>query len=101
MLMAAKPYAPMASNEVCRACQTVRSCALIGCRGWFCDGFVATSATMRSASGNGNPLNNPPLTTQKTVVLRPMPRPSVSTATIDRVGYLTSIRTPERMSMIS
>jgi hypothetical protein len=34
-------------------------------------------------------------------VLRPMPRPSVNTATIDKVGYLTSIRMPERRSVNS
>jgi hypothetical protein len=74
---------------------------LIGSRGWFCAWFVATTATMRSASGKGSPLKSPPFTTQKTVVLRPMPNPSVRTATIESVGYLTSILTPERMSVIN
>src|SRR4051812_4731848 len=54
---------------------------------------------MRSASGNGSPLNRPPLTTQKTVVLRPMPSPNVKIATTDSIGYLTSIRSPERTSV--
>ena len=87
--------------DVCRACQIARSCALIGCRGWFCDGLVPTSDTMRSASGNGRPLKSPPLTTQKTVVLNPIPRPSVTTDTRDSIGYLNSIRTPERRSVSS
>src|SRR6478672_11367683 len=43
----------------------------------------------------------PPFTTQKTVVLRPMPSPSVSTATMESIGYLTSIRMPERTSVNS
>ena len=70
----------------------------MGWRGWLLPGFVDTTATMRSAFGNGRPLNNPALTIEKTVVLRPMPSPSVRTATSDKVGYLTSIRTPERRS---
>src|SRR4029079_18082824 len=90
-----KKEGPILSNTVCRACQIARSCTLIGCRGWFCDGLVATSETMRSPSGNGSPLKRPPLTTQKTVVLRPSPSPSVRMATSDSVGYLISIRTPE------
>ena len=73
----------------------------MGCRGWFWALLVATSATTRSASGSGSPLNSPPLTTQNTVVLRPIPSPSVRTATSDKVGYLTSIRTPDRMSVKS
>ena len=47
----------------------------MGCRGCCCDPFVLTSATMRSASGNGSPLNMPPLTTQNTVVLEPDTQP--------------------------
>src|SRR3954451_13851563 len=54
---------------------------------------------MRFASGKGSPLNSPPLTTQKTVVLRPMPSPNVRIATTDSIGYFTSIRSPERTSV--
>src|SRR6476620_2751260 len=56
---------------------------------------------MRSAARNGSPLNSPPLTTEKTVVASPIPRPSVSTATSDSVGYLSRSRTPERTSLTS
>ena len=73
----------------------------MGWRGWFWEWFVPTTATTRSASGNGSPLYRPPFTTEKTVVLRPIPNPSVNTATIDSVGYLTSILTPERRSVNS
>jgi hypothetical protein len=96
--IAVKPNAPIFSKDVCRSCQMARSWTLIPRRGWFCDGAVETSATTRSASGKGSPLNIPPFTTQKTVVLSPMPRPKVRTATTDRVGYLMSMRIPDRTS---
>src|SRR3954467_10125467 len=54
---------------------------------------------MRFASGKGSPLNSPPLTTQNTVVLRPMPSRNVRIATTDSIGYFTSIRSPERTSV--
>src|SRR5689334_17290025 len=50
---------------------------------------------MRSALGSGRPLKRPPLTTQNTVVLRPMPTPSVRMAPRESVGYRISIRTPD------
>src|ERR1041385_7082060 len=77
------------------------SCTLSVCSGWFCDGRPAMRDTMRPLSRNGSPFNNAPLTTQKTVVLRPSPRPSVTIETSDSVGYFTSIRRPERTSVSS
>ena len=96
----AKPYAPICSNEVCRSCQD----------GEVLDADRLPRLVLRRVGrrrpprcgrrpGSGRPLNRPPLTTQKTVVLRPMPRPSVRIATIESVGYLTSIRMPERTSL--
>jgi len=84
--MTAKTKAPMFLKEVCRAWNTARSWAPTGCRGCCLDGVAETSETTRSPPGNGSPLNRPPLTTQKTVVLRPMPSPSVTTATSDSAG---------------
>jgi hypothetical protein len=40
-------------------------------------------------------LKRPAFTTQKTVVLNPMPTPSVRIAPSERVGYRNSIRTPD------
>ena len=97
----ASPNAPIFSKEACPCWNTARSWTLMGWSGCRCEGVAATIDTMRSESGNGRPLNRPPLTTQNTVVLRPMPSPSVSTATSDSAGYRTSIRTPERMSASS
>ena len=85
-------------NDVCRAWSTARSWTLIGSRGCPWVAFDEKTETMRSAFGNGRPLNRPPLTTQKTVVLRPMPTPSVRIAPSESVGYRTSIRTPETRS---